>query len=52
MISRVATSEISIFQQVPVPEQASLNLTVGNPEDRFLRDEAQIQQTRVSQDVA
>ena len=29
MISRVATSEISILQLVPVPEQACLNLTLS-----------------------
>ena len=35
IISRLAMSEISILYIVSVAEQAGLNLTVGNPEDRF-----------------
>ena len=42
-ISKLATSEISIFYLVSVPEQVGLNLTfVGDPEDRFSREEAQL----------
>ena len=35
IISIYALSEISIFQLVSVAEQASLNLTVRKPKDRF-----------------
>ena len=35
-------SEILIFQVVSVAEQAGLNLTLSDPEDRFCRVEAHI----------
>ena len=42
LISELASSEILIFQLVSVAEQAGLNLTVRNPEDRVCRTEAHI----------
>ena len=33
---RHSTSEISMFKLVSVAEQVNLNITVGNPEDRFV----------------
>ena len=42
IISRLPTSEISIFYLVSTAEQAGLNFTVGNPENRFSCDEAHI----------
>ena len=42
-ISKLATSEISIFQLVPEAEETGLSLALSQtPEDRFSRDEAQI----------
>ena len=42
-ISKLATSEISVFLIVSVAEQDGLKLTLSeNPEDRFCRDEAHI----------
>ena len=42
-ISKLATSEISIFQLVPVAEETGLRLALSQtPEDRFSRDEAPI----------
>ena len=40
IISRLATSKISIFYLVSVAKQASLNLTVRNPRSRFCHIEA------------
>ena len=37
-ISRLTTSEISIFQLVSVAEQAGLNLTSSETADRFSHD--------------
>ena len=42
IISILATSKISIFYLVSVAKQACLNLTLGNPEDRFCRVRAHI----------
>ena len=39
-ISKLATGEISIFLLVSVAVQDGLNLTVGNPKDRFCSNEA------------
>ena len=42
MIFELASSEILIFQLVPVAEQADLNLTIRYLEDRVCRIEAHI----------
>ena len=37
IISKFDTSEISLFELFSVAEQTGLNLTLGNPEDRYSR---------------